>query len=202
MTTTVELRCACGSVQGQVLEASPKTINRCVCYCDDCQAFVRFLGNKDLMDEHGGSDIIQLAPSRVRFTQGSDKLRVMRLTEEGVLRWYTDCCKMPAGNNLNFPRCPFTGIYRQMFVLKGSELDTAVGTSIGSIHGRFAIGGCPPGADEKASIGVLWRCMRWLAGNAIMGRHKPSPYWTTDGKLASTLRTLSAEERAPYYKQG
>lgn len=199
MNTTVDLRCTCGTVQGVLSEASPKNINRCVCYCDDCQAFVRFLGRKDLMDEHGGSDIVQVAPSRLRFTSGIDKVRVMRLSEKGVIRWYTDCCKMPAGNNLNFPRCPFTGLYRQFFVLQGSALDAAVGTPISGIHGRFAIGGCPPGVDEKARLSVVFRSVKWLFGNALAGRHKPSPYWTSEGKLIADVVALSRAERMKYY---
>src|SRR5688572_14150446 len=107
MNTDVELRCACGAVQGFVAEASASTINRCVCYCDDCQAFARFLGRDDIMNDRGGTDIVQVAPSRVRIVAGADNLRSMRLSEKGILRWYTNCCKTPAGNQLNSSRSPF-----------------------------------------------------------------------------------------------
>jgi hypothetical protein len=200
MNTNVELRCACGAVEGVVLDASPKTLNRAVCYCDDCQAFARFLGRDDIMDAQGASDIIQIPPSQLRFTKGTDKLRSMFLSPKGVLRWYTDCCKTPAGNMLNSPRCPFTGIPKRMFVLDGSVLDAAVGKPLGTLHGRFAIGGCPPGAEEKASLGVILRCTGWLLGNAIRGKHKPSPYWTDAGKLVSEPQVLTAEERMPFYR--
>ncbi len=183
------------------MDASPKTINRVVCYCADCQAFNRFLERDDLMNDHGGTDIVQIAPSRLRFTAGADKLRSMRLSEKGVLRWYTDCCKTPAGNMLNSPRCPFTGIPKRMFVLQGSALDAAVGVPLGGIHGKDAIGGCPPGVHEAAGLGLLIPCMRWLLGNVIRGRHKPSPYWTTDGKPTAEPRILSKEERTPLYRQ-
>jgi hypothetical protein len=189
-------------VQGVVADASPKTINRVVCYCDDCQAFARFLERDYLMDDHGGSDVIQVAPSRLRFTQGADKLRSMRLSEKGLFRWYTDCCKTPAGNMLYSARCPFSGIHRRMFVLEGNALDAAVGTSLGGMNGKYAIGGCPPGADESASLGVMLRCFGWLLGNAIRGRHKPSPFWTTDGKPTAAPRILSLEERTKLYRQG
>lgn len=201
MNTNVELRCACGAVEGIVANASPKTLNRVVCYCDDCQAFARFLQRDDIMDARGGSDIIQMAPAQLRLTKGTDKLRSMRLFEKGVLRWYTDCCKTPAGNMLDSPRCPFTGIPKRMFVLQGSALDAAVGTPMDKIHGRFAIGGCPPGVAEKANFGVIFRSAGFLLGNAIRGKHKPSPYWTDEGKHISTPRILSKEERAPLYRQ-
>jgi hypothetical protein len=200
MMTTVDLRCTCGAVQGHVLDASPKTINRVVCYCDDCQAFVRFLGREDIMDAQGGTDIVQIAPSRIRLTQGTDKLRSMRLSDKGVLRWYTDCCKTPAGNMLDSAKCPFAGIATQMFVLQGSDLDAAVGTPIGRIWGKFAIGGCPPGVDEGAGFGLLLQCMKFLLGNIVMGRHKPSPYWTSDQKPKAEPLILVAGESAKYYR--
>lgn len=197
---SVDLRCTCGAVQGSVLDASPKTINRVVCYCIDCQAFNRFLGRADLMNAQGGSDIIQVAPSRIRITQGADQLRSMRFTEEGLFRWYTACCQTAAGNMLYSTRCPFAGINSKFFALQGSELDAAVGAPIGGIQGKYAIGGCPPGVDEGAGFGLLLQCMHFLLGNIIMGRHKPSPYWTSDGKPTAEPRILTSDERAPFYK--
>lgn len=201
MSTTVELRCACGAVQGAVSDASPKTINRIVCYCDDCQAFAHFLERDDLLNDRGGSDIVQVAPSRLRFTAGADKLRSMRFSEQGLFRWYTDCCKTPAGNMLYSARCPFSGIHQRMFALQGSALDAAVGAPLGGIQGKYAIGGCPPGVDAEAGLRLLFPCMKWLLGNAIMGRHKPSPFWTTAGKPTTEPRILSSEQRAKFYRQ-
>ena len=201
MSTNVELRCACGAVEGVVSEASPKTINRAVCYCDDCQAFNRFLGRDDLMNDRGGSDVVQVAPSRLRFTAGFDKLRSMRFSEKGLFRWYTDCCKTPAGNMLYSTRCPFAGINSRMFVLQGSALDAAVGVPLGGIYGKFAMGGCPEGVYKEAGLALLLPCMKWLLGNVLAGRHKPSPYWTADGKPTVEPRILSREERLSFYNQ-
>jgi hypothetical protein len=64
MTTRAELRCRCGEVRGFVADASPRTVNRIVCYCDDCQAFAHRIGRADLLDAHGGSDIVQVRPHR------------------------------------------------------------------------------------------------------------------------------------------
>ncbi|MBK9265104.1 MAG: hypothetical protein IPM54_35655 [Polyangiaceae bacterium] len=191
MSTDVELRCACGAVQGFVSEASPATINRAVCYCDDCQAFARFLGRYDIMNDRGGTDIVQVAPSRVRIVAGADKLRAMRLSQKGVFRAYTDCCKTPAGNSLYSPRTPFVGFATRFFVLQGSELDAAVGASLGGIHGRLAIGGCPPGVHERAALGLILRSVGWLLGNAFHGRHKPSPFWTASGEPTVAVHVLS-----------
>jgi len=75
MPTDIPLRCACGEIRGTALAASPTTGSRVICYCNDCQAFARFLGRPGVTDEHGGTDIYQLAPGRVRFTAGAEALR-------------------------------------------------------------------------------------------------------------------------------
>jgi len=195
MTTDVQLRCACGTVQGVVAESSPRTCNRAVCYCDDCQTFARFLGRDDVMDERGGTDILQVAPSRVRFVAGQDRLRSMRLSPKGTLRWYTECCKTPAGNMFSSPRSPFVGIPVRFVGLEGSALDATVGPSRGGVWGRFAIGGQPEGVPSKVGLGLLLRSAVWLLGNVVRGRHRSSPYWTPSGEPISAPEVLTLEQR-------
>lgn len=202
MRNDVELRCVCGAVRGVVEDASPKTVNRVACYCDDCQVFARFLGRDDIMDERGGTDIVQVAPSRVRIVAGEDKLRAVRLSEKGVFRAYTDCCKTPAGNALNSVRSPFIGFATRFFALQGNDLDAVVGPPRGRIWGKHAVGGCPAGVDEKVSLGILARMIGMLAKNALLGRHKPSPFWTESGEPRVVSHVLTREERATLRRNG
>ena len=68
------LRCRCGTVSGWVKE--PRSANRVVCYCRDCQAFAYFLGQENqILDERGGSDVIQILPKNLSFTQGIEALK-------------------------------------------------------------------------------------------------------------------------------
>src|SRR4051812_39818162 len=60
---TAVLGCRCGRVRGTVTRAAPASVNRVICYCDDCQAFAHWLARADLLDAHGGTDIVQLAPA-------------------------------------------------------------------------------------------------------------------------------------------
>ncbi len=195
MTTDIELRCACGSVKGFLADASAQTVNRAVCYCDDCQVFARFLNRDDVMNDRGGTDIVQVAPSRVRIVAGAEHLRSLRLSAKGLFRWYTECCKTPAGNLLYMPRCPFIGFSPRFFALQGSALDAVVGPPRGGIWGKYAIGGCPAGVAEKAPFGLMVRSMGWLLGNALRGRHTPSPFWTSSGEPTSAPRVFTREER-------
>src|SRR5262249_25743113 len=70
MSQDVELRCRCGEVHGWLSGAAPDRVNRVVCYCDDCQAFLHQLDRSDLLDAHGGTDIVQVAPAALRFDRG------------------------------------------------------------------------------------------------------------------------------------
>src|SRR5579863_699680 len=98
MSAEADLRCRCGEVRALVSGASRRTVNRVVCYCDDCQAFAHQLGRADLLDAQGGSDIVQVAPASLRFVQGAHRIVGLRLTPKGLLRWYTNCCNTPIGN--------------------------------------------------------------------------------------------------------
>src|SRR5579863_6166320 len=103
------LQCRCGKIQGWVADAH--RANRVVCYCRDCQAFARVLGQANLtLDAQGGSDIVQTLPKNVTFTAGADALACLRLTDKGMVRWYADCCKTPIGNTLENHKISFVGL--------------------------------------------------------------------------------------------
>jgi len=58
------LQCRCGTIKGWV--GDTQSANRVVCYCRDCQAFARFLGQgSETLDAQGGSDVIQTLPKNV-----------------------------------------------------------------------------------------------------------------------------------------
>jgi uncharacterized protein DUF6151 len=103
------LRCRCGHVRGIASAVSSSTGGRVLCYCKDCQAFARFLERADVLDAAGGTDIFQMPPGRVNLTAGMDAVRCLRLSNRGVYRWYTDCCRTPIGN-IAGPRVPLIGV--------------------------------------------------------------------------------------------
>lgn len=106
----IPLQCGCGKVKGIAHDISPRTGTRVVCYCDDCQAFARFLnGETTVLDEYGGTDIFQIAPAQVEITAGAEYLSSMRLSPKGLIRWYSQCCKTPIGNTIS-GAIPFVGL--------------------------------------------------------------------------------------------
>jgi hypothetical protein len=172
MSRILPLACACGAVRGE-LELRPGAGQRMVCYCDDCQAYARWL-REGITDDRGGTDLWQTRPSLVRITQGLEQLACVRLTDRGMFRWYARCCRTPVGNTLASPGAPFVGI-PVVFVDPGAR-DEALGPPFARVQGRFAIGGVPPGVHPSAGVGTLLRSAVFLARSVLAGGHRPSPF--------------------------
>lgn len=184
------LRCRCGALQGHV-ELSGLS-NRVRCYCQDCQAFARFLGSLDqVLNAQGGSDVVQLAPHRIRITQGAAQLAVMRLSDQGMLRWYAACCRTPVGNTLTSRAMPFTGLLVQC--LDTAPLEAAFGPVRASANTASAIGEPKPRAFGMA--GALLRILGMVLGSRLSGRYKDTPFFTAAGAPVAEPTVLSAEDR-------
>jgi hypothetical protein len=194
MSREAELYCRCREVRGRVKDASPETANRVVCYCDDCQAFLQHLGRTDLLDDHGGTDIVQVAPASLTFDRGSERIVGVRLSPKGLYRWYASCCKTPLGNSV-VPAIPFVGIVAQVFDGTGATADAVFGKPAGAIWGKFAIGTAPEGST-KLNLGLIARSVRKIFGWRFGGKTWPHPFFDRATRLPRyPLTTLSRAER-------
>ena len=190
MSRNVELHCRCGEVSGHVANASPETVSRAVCYCDDCQAYLHHIGRTDLLDAHGGTDVVQVAPASLTFDRGTERVVGLRLTPKGLYRWHASCCKTPLGNTLG-PAIPFVGIVAQVF----EGPDDVFGKSIGGIRGEFAIG-TPPEGSTKLNLRLIARAFRLILGWRLRGKTWPHPFFDRVTRSPSRpLTTLSRAER-------
>lgn len=168
------LGCRCGRVRGALAGPSRQTVNRVICYCDDCQAFAHHLGRQDLLDPSGGSDIVQVAPAALTFHQGHHAIAGLRLTEKGILRWYAACCGTPLGNMVS-PAVPFIGLVSAVFEASDQTPDQLFGPPLGGIKGEYAKGSPPersrgirPGLFIRSVCKVLW----WK----LSGQSWPHPF--------------------------
>jgi hypothetical protein len=191
----IGVRCACGTIRGRVLGISPRHGCRLVCYCGDCQAFARFLGRSDITDEWGGTDIFQVAPSRLRLDR-ADTLACVRLSEKGMYRWYCGECKTPLGNTLA-PKIPFIGLIHTCLDFGGDPgaREAALGKPAGYASGESAIGDLP--AERRASpFRAIARSVRLLATWWLTRAGSPSPFFD-EGTHAPRVapRVLTADER-------
>jgi hypothetical protein len=191
MSEQVELRCRCGEVRGTVSDLSPTTVNRIVCYCDDCQAFAHQIGRADLLNAKGGSDIVQVAPATASFTQGQHRIVGLRLSPKGLYRWYTSCCNTPLGNTMG-PSLPFVGVVAQS--LDNARLDGVVGPPSGEIMGKFAVGEPPPGSTGL-NLSLLLRAIGRIIGWRLSGRSWPNPFFSRETREPLYAVTVISKER-------
>lgn len=175
--------------------ASADSVSHVVCYCDDCQAYAHYLGRADLLDAHGGSDIVQVAPASLSFVQGNERIVGVRLTPKGLYRWYASCCKTPVGNTLS-PSIPFVGIPAQVFDVDGQRCEAVFAKPQGAIQGKFAIGDAPEGSKDL-QLGLLLRALRKILGWRFGGHVWPHPFFDRASKVAThPVSVLSPDERA------
>jgi hypothetical protein len=200
MGKQAELRCRCGAVAGVVTSASPQTVNRVVCYCDDCQAFAHHLGRADLLDANGGSDIVQVAPASLTFVKGQDRIAGVRLSAKGLFRYHTTCCNTPVGNTLS-PAIPFVGILVQAFNTDTQRADQVFGAPTGAIFGKCAIGEPPPGSTGL-NLPLMLRAIAKVLGWRLTGKAWPHPFFSSNTREPIyPLTVLSPERREALRKK-
>jgi len=125
---SIRVRCHCGKLQGELDTGAVAA--RAKCYCKDCRAFARFLGNEvEILDGAGGTEVAAALPSGLRFTQGLDQLACMSLSPKGLYRWYAACCRTPIGNTPRDPKVSYVGIVRACLDATPAELDAQLGAS-------------------------------------------------------------------------
>jgi hypothetical protein len=188
------LQCRCGTIKGFV--SDPQSANRVVCYCKDCQAFAHFLGrDSGILDERGGSDVIQTLPKNVAFTQGIEALACIRLTEKGMLRWYASCCNTPIGNTLASPKISFIGLVHACLETPDKPLQDSFGVvrAWGNTKGAK---GNPKPKTVGMGASILWVVATTLRAR-INGSYKHNPFFFVDkGTPIVSPRVLSGAELA------
>lgn len=179
--TEIALKCDCGVVSGVASHVTPSSGTRIICFCDDCQAFASYLENEDaVLDRYGGTDIFQMPISHIKITEGNEKIRCVRLTDKGMFRWYTECCKTPIGNTLS-AGMPFIGVVHNFMVDTGVR-DGNLGPVRGYINTKFAKNELPADQHQSAfPIGIIMRTISKMIVWKLKGLNKPSDFFDNDG---------------------
>lgn len=195
------LRCRCGSVEGRIAE--PARGARAICYCRDCQAYARYLGEPErTLDAAGGTDIVATTPERLHFTRGQDQLRCVTLTEKGPLRWYAQCCRTPIANTPRSPKLPYAGVVHDCLAGSAAEIDAAFGAARAAVNTESAKkeSGHAVSSTPVATFAALLRIVRNVAGARLSGRWRANPFFRADSsKPLVPPQTLSPEERRALY---
>jgi hypothetical protein len=157
--TWVELRCRCGSLSGRVDFAKPSRV-RVVCHCGDCRRYARQLGSD------AATEIVQVAPDQVTFEAGAEQLRCLRLTDRGLTRWFSACCKTPLANTSRYAWMPFVGLMR--VVVNGAD------------EGLLGEARHVNGPHPTPWLTLL-RSLRFLLAGFILRRQRPNPFFDAQG---------------------
>ncbi len=191
MVVEVPLKCSCGTVSGVAKNISPDTGNHIVCYCKDCQAFAHNIDNEaNILDEFGGTDIFQITPAQVEITEGYDQLRCLRLTEKGLYRWYTACCKTPVGNMMS-AGMPFIGMVHNFMDDEGVR-DKNLGPVLFYAFGKAATKTPPDNKNDKGfPFRVMGRVISKILMARIRGEHKPNAFFDDVGKPISEPKIIN-----------
>ncbi len=197
---THSLRCNCGKLKGTLKHTT--AINRCVCYCADCQAFARFLKREhDILDEIGGTSISQTIPKHINFLEGTENLACVRLTETGLLRWYAACCNTPIGNTPPNFKLPFIGLIHNCLSTEPASLDETFGPvqmnvspQAAILRGRGSANGEPKPKPMGFLAGTL-RVMGMVLRSRFDGSYKQNPFFVSaTGAPIVTPKVLDRQE--------
>jgi hypothetical protein len=179
---TIDLSCQCGQVQGQIVNFSVKTSNRVVCHCQDCRRFTQWTGHGEMISQHGGVDIVQVAQSQVTLTKGADQIRCARLSKKGLYRFYAACCRMPLGNAMS-RGVPFVGLPTPLIV-QSARASVDIGLPVG-IYGGSALSP-PPNAHRRVPAAMMLRIARLMLKWKFTMRNDSSPFFRADGTAVAT----------------
>jgi hypothetical protein len=177
----MQIQCECGKFRAELEKFPHNTPGRLVCYCDDCQTYLHHLARPDLLDPAGGTEVIPAYPSEIKIVAGREVLRSLRLSPQGLYRWYAGCCKTPVANTK--PGFPWVGIpHRAYSVNDPGYLEKTLGPIKSRIEGRFAKGSPPPGTASGIDFKGFMTVLPFLLKGMLMGKAKSSPFFEKDGQ--------------------
>lgn len=194
------LSCNCGAVQGFVTHPE-KRLNRSICYCRDCQSYAYFLNKAEqMLDSHGGTDVVAVLPSALSITQGRDKLVCMSLSDRGLLRWYARCCTTAIANTPRSVKLAVVNLVHSCLGRAPNALERSYGRVDMRLNARSAQGHVPPMREHKVSS--LARTIKALIVARLDGTYRYTPFFDVDsGAPVSVPEVLSQIEREQLLKR-
>lgn len=176
----INLKCACGTVKGKTSAVNSKIGTRITCCCDDCQAFAHYLGqDESVLDQYGGTDILQIPVSFLTISEGKSEIACIRLSPKGMYRWYANCCNTPIGNTFGAGG-PFIGVIHN-FLDNAETSEVDLGKSRGHVLTKFAKTPVPENL-KASSLSINFTMITKILSWKLKGLSKPSEFFNNDGK--------------------
>ena len=174
----MEIGCDCGLFSARLTAFPQNTPGRLVCYCKDCQQYLKLIDRPDLLDEFGGTQVIPAYPAEIDVVQGLDKLTCYRLTDAGLHRWATSCCNTPIANAR--PGFPWAGIMHCAYTNKDPDALSRLGEVKSRIFGRDAKAGAPFEISEKLGLKALLTVLPFVLKGKLLKLGRGSPFFQAD----------------------
>jgi len=190
------LRCRCGALEGQVIPSRSAT--HAVCYCRDCQAYARFLGEAGIVDENGGTEVVAMLSARVQLTHGLQHLACLSLSAQGLLRWYASCCATPIVNTPRNCGVPYAGLVHSCLGDAAAIRKTfgPLRIAVNTKSARHAVRSTP----LATTFGVL-QLATALIGARVTGAYRHTPFFAPgSGTPIKPVRVLTPDERVRAYR--
>lgn len=194
--TDLPLSCRCGAVSGVLGDVSPAIGTLVVCYCSDCQACTRHLGDDDVLDAAGGTELFQTSAGRLRFERGQDRIACLRMTRRGPLRWYAACCGSALANSPPTGTIPFASVVAARLPLSRRDLLGPVRARVFT-EGAETIDGPPPRGFGAANVFLRFARVAWAA--RLAGDHRRNPFFPEGRALVLPVTLTGKERRAAYH---
>ena len=190
-TQEVSLACQCGLVTGQLHFDATKRFHL-KCYCCDCQAYAKHLQQADsMLDESGGTELVQTYPMNMQITQGHEHIACLQLSEKGIYRWYASCCNTPMGNTVRSAKLPFVGIPLAFMRFDSvAQKEQQIGPIQFKVFTKYAQGPMPNGGHPKVPFHYLGQTIAFLVKGLLFNKQSPSPFFV-DGKPISRPQVVN-----------
>ena len=174
---TLAISCECGKFKADLDTEPLRYTNHLRCYCKDCQRFPHYLGKSDqVLDDNGGTEIVQVMAGNVRIVEGKEHLACVRLTEKGLPRWYASCCNTPIGNVPGLSM-PFIGVIHSCLT-PSNEIESTFGPVRLESFAGSAIGENRP--TGRGLIGGILKMIQIILVSKVSGHGKRHPFFSAE----------------------
>ncbi|NOE36399.1 MULTISPECIES: DUF6151 family protein [unclassified Ruegeria] len=182
--------CRCGSLQGRISARGVRQGTHVECFCHDCRAAQLYFKQPD--PAPGAVDILQMAPDEIEISAGGQFLAAMKLSPNGMLRWYANCCNTPLATTPPGASLPFAG-----FLVRRITDDIS---DLGPVTTRGFVPR-PNGKQKHEKIRfAAFGLIRRVAISRLSGRWKNTPFFDRKtGEPVAAPVVISKDERAALY---
>ncbi|MBO9449999.1 hypothetical protein J7426_07020 [Tropicibacter sp. R16_0] len=189
-TDPLGFSCGCGALKGHVTAEGVRSGSHVVCYCPDCRAGELYFQQPD--PAPGPVDIFQLSPDTVVIDQGAEHLAAIRLSPNGMFRWYAKCCDTPLCTTMKSAKTPFAG----MSVNRFDDPDR-----LGPVVSKGFVPAPDGSRKHETAYRAAWPLIKRMVVARLSGRWKHTPFFDAHtNEPVVEPRVIDKSERAQLYR--